>query len=53
MPRPILYSTDVSPPCRAVLLTAEAIGLDLEIREVNLLKKENLKDDFVKVPTTK
>lgn len=49
MPRPILYATDISPPCRAVFLTATAIGLDLEIREINLHTEENMKPEFVKV----
>lgn len=49
MPRPILYATDISPPCRAVFLTATAIGLDLEIREINLHTEENMKPEFVKI----
>ncbi|XP_015112058.1 glutathione S-transferase 1 isoform X2 [Diachasma alloeum] len=49
MPRPILYSTEISPPCRAVLLTAEAIGLALDIREINLNKREQFTEDFQKI----
>ncbi|XP_028981996.1 uncharacterized protein LOC107038840 [Diachasma alloeum] len=46
MPSPILYTTDISPPCRAVLLTAEAIGLKLEKRETNLFTADTLKENF-------
>uniref|UniRef100_A0A0C9RBM0 GST1_0 protein n=1 Tax=Fopius arisanus TaxID=64838 RepID=A0A0C9RBM0_9HYME len=49
MSRPILYSTHISPPCRAVLLTAEAIGLKLEIREINLDAREQFNEPFKKI----
>ncbi|CAK9804617.1 Glutathione S-transferase 1 [Anthophora quadrimaculata] len=45
----ILYSQDISPPCRAVLMVANAIGLKLEIREINLAKKEHLSEEFIKI----
>lgn len=32
MSKPALYYATLSPPSRAVLLTAKAIGLDLELR---------------------
>ncbi|KAF5279730.1 hypothetical protein FQA39_LY05420 [Lamprigera yunnana] len=43
-----LYSLDSSPPVRAVYLTAEALGLELERIDVNLLKFDNLKPEFLK-----
>ena len=49
MSRPILYGTDVSPPCRGVYLTEAALGLNLELREINLREKEHLKPEFLKV----
>ncbi|XP_025155340.1 glutathione S-transferase 1-1, partial [Harpegnathos saltator] len=35
-----LYYYPVSPPCRAVLLTAEAVGLEVELIEMNLMAGE-------------
>lgn len=49
MSKPVLYYTILSPPVRAVLLTAAAIGLELELREVNLLDKEHLTPEYLKV----
>lgn len=49
MAPPILYTADISPPCRAVLLTAEAIGLKLETRETNLHTQDHLKPEYIKV----
>lgn len=49
MSRPILYTADISPPCRGVLLTAKAINLDLETRETNLQNRDNMKPEYVKV----
>lgn len=49
MSRPILYTLHLSPPCRAVELTAKALGLDLEQKVVNLLTGDHLKPDYLKV----
>lgn len=49
MSKLVLYSREVSPPCRAVLLAAEAIGVTLEIRDIDLLARENLSEEFVKM----
>lgn len=46
---PILYAMDPSPPSRAVYLTAEAIGLKYEMREVNLLEGDHLKESYQEV----
>lgn len=49
MPKPVLYTVHLSPPCRAVELTAKALGLELERKLVNLLAGENLTPEFLKV----
>lgn len=46
---PILYMMDLSAPVRSVQITAQAIGLELEHKVVNLFEKEQLKPEFVKV----
>ncbi|XP_034243950.1 glutathione S-transferase 1-1-like [Thrips palmi] len=48
-PKPVLYYLSASPPCRSVLVTARQIGLDLDIRTVNILAGEHLAEDFVKL----
>lgn len=49
MLRPILYYTLTSPPSRSSLLSAAAIGLNLDLRDVNLAKREHLKPEFLKM----
>lgn len=44
-----LYYTPFSSPCRAVMLTAEAIGISLNLMNVDLLKGENKQPEFEKV----
>ncbi|KAF5279728.1 hypothetical protein FQA39_LY05418 [Lamprigera yunnana] len=44
-----LYTLDYSPPSRAVLLTAEALNIELEEITVNLKKLENFKAEFVQI----
>jgi glutathione S-transferase len=46
MGKPILYSLDLSPPVRAVQLTAKAINLDLELRVIDFLKLEHMTEEF-------
>ncbi|XP_017795361.1 PREDICTED: glutathione S-transferase 1-1-like [Habropoda laboriosa] len=41
-----LYYTPLSSPCRAVLLTAEAIGLSLNLKEIDLFSGEHLKPEY-------
>lgn len=45
---PILYYVDACPPVRAVLMTAKAIGLELELREINLAAGDHLKEEYLK-----
>lgn len=51
--KPILYQIPLSPPVRAVLLVADAIGLELELRYVDLMKKEQLNPEYIKVSKLK
>lgn len=44
-----LYYSPVSAPCRAVLLTAEAIGLEMELTELNLMAGEHLTPEYEEV----
>ncbi|XP_017782554.1 PREDICTED: glutathione S-transferase 1-like [Nicrophorus vespilloides] len=46
---PLLYKKDMSAPCRAVLLTAQAIDLELDFKDVDMLNKEHLEEDFIKL----
>lgn len=48
---PKLYVYGTSPGVRAVLITATAIGLELDIEEIDLLTGEQLKPEFLKVST--
>ncbi|XP_078049742.1 glutathione S-transferase 1-like, partial [Augochlora pura] len=49
MPTVTLYSMDVSPAVRSVMLTAKLIDLPLKIQDVNLMNKEQLSDEYRKV----
>ncbi|KAJ3663902.1 hypothetical protein Zmor_008120 [Zophobas morio] len=46
---PTLYMISASPPVRAVLMTAKSIGLDLELKPVNLVKGEHKAPEFLKL----
>ena len=46
-----LYYTPSSSPCRAVLLTAEAIGFPLNLKEIDLFAGEHMKPEFEQVGT--
>lgn len=48
-PKLILYYHTASPPARAVLLTAAALGVELELKEVDLLTRSQLKPEYIKV----
>lgn len=45
----VLYYMPLSSPCRAILLTAKAIGLDLELKSTNLLAGEHLTPQYLKM----
>lgn len=44
-----LYAHEMSPPCRAVLITAHALGLKLNIHEINLLKQDHMTKEYSKI----
>lgn len=46
---PKLYLAEPSPVVRSVLITAAAIGLELEKHELDLFKGEQLTPEFLKV----
>lgn len=45
----VFYYTLLSPPSRAVLLTGNALGLEFELINVDLIKGEQLTEEFKKV----
>ncbi|XP_053965181.1 glutathione S-transferase 1 [Anastrepha ludens] len=47
--KPVLYYSPRSAPCRAVLLTAGAIGVELDLQLMNLKDGDHLKPDFLKL----
>jgi len=44
-----LYGIDGSPPVRSVFLTLNALGLEFHYKIVNLLEKEHLTPEFLKI----
>lgn len=42
-----LYYAPFSSPSRAVMLTAKALKLDLELKEVNFMNGEHMEPDFL------
>lgn len=49
MSKPILYYSLLSVPVRAVLLTAKEIGLELELREIDILNGQQLTEEYIKI----
>ncbi|XP_047488662.1 glutathione S-transferase 1-like [Penaeus chinensis] len=43
------YYLDMSPPCRAVMLTARAVGVDLNLKLVNIMTGDHRKPEFLKI----
>lgn len=46
------YYVPGSGPCRAVLMTAKALGVELNLKHTSLKDGEHLKPEFVKVRNT-
>ncbi len=44
-----LYYMLESPPCRTVLMVAKHLNIELNLKNVDLGKREHLKEEFVKV----
>lgn len=49
MSKPILYFMSGSPPSRAVLLLIRHLNLDVEIKVVNLLNREQYSEEYLKL----
>ncbi|KAL1502342.1 hypothetical protein ABEB36_007496 [Hypothenemus hampei] len=45
---PTLYMSEISPSCRAVLMTARLLGLTLKIKKIDLCKNEQYSPHFIK-----
>lgn len=45
----ILYYNILSPPSRAVLLCGAELGIEFELNQIDLLKLEHKKPEFIKV----
>lgn len=43
------YYLPLSAPCRSVLMTAKAIGVELNLKRLNLKEGEHLKPEFIKI----
>ncbi|KAL3277757.1 hypothetical protein HHI36_013097 [Cryptolaemus montrouzieri] len=43
------YYTPGSAPCRAVLLAAKAVGVELNLKQIDLMKGEHLKPEYLKI----
>ncbi|XP_012283320.1 glutathione S-transferase 1-1 [Orussus abietinus] len=46
---PDLYYMPASPPCRAVMLTAEAIGIPLNLKYIDIFSGEHHKPEFIEL----
>lgn len=46
---PTLYKTDASPPARAVLLTAAALGIELDQKVIDFTKHEQMTPEYRQV----
>jgi glutathione S-transferase len=47
--KPTLYYASISAPCRAVLMAAKAANIALELKTLNLMAKEQLGEEFIKI----
>lgn len=43
------YYSPGSAPCRSILMTAKALGLELNLKRMNLMAKEHLTPEFIKL----
>lgn len=44
-----LYYMSMSAPCRAVLLTAKMVGVEINLKTINLMQGEHMKPEFLKI----
>lgn len=47
-----LYYLDVSPPCRSVLLLGRILGLEFNLKTVNIQNGDQLKKEFLELNPT-
>lgn len=47
--KPILYINPLSPPSRAVLLTGAALGIEFDVRNIDLAGLEHRTPEYIKV----
>lgn len=47
--KPILYIMTLSPPCRAVMLTGAALGIEFDLKHVDMLGLEHKSPEYLKV----
>ena len=45
-----VWAMGLSPPCRAVLLTAKAVGVDVNVNEVDLFKGKAIELSIKAIP---
>lgn len=46
---PVLYYVPPSPPCRAVLMLGKMLGIDFDLKLLNIQEGEQFKAEFVEV----
>lgn len=44
-----LYYTEASAPCRSVIMTAKMVGVELNLKKMDLMAGEQMKPEFVKI----
>lgn len=44
-----LYYMALSPPCRSIIMLAKTIGIELNLKKVDLFAGEHMKPEFLKV----
>lgn len=49
MSKVILYGTEVSAPCRLALVTGKILGVDIQLKLVDLFKNEHKAEDYMKM----
>lgn len=49
--KPVLYYMSLSPPSRAVLMVAAELGVELELKTLNLLAMEHKTPEYLAVNT--
>ncbi|XP_018013809.1 glutathione S-transferase 1 [Hyalella azteca] len=46
---PVLYYAPASPPCRSVMLVAKEVGLELQLKPVDVMKGEHMRPEFLAI----